>query len=119
MKPRLMLVEHGDIHVIVEVLAVHPDGQATCRIVRTLEEYWHYKTKAQRYLHRQMQHDSLHYGDHLEIPLFLMRPCKLDTKLRRPPNTGSATADALKSLALMLGLAAIVTLFFIVTGAHN
>lgn len=111
-----MLFEHGDIHMVVEVLSVSPDAQASCRIVRTHEEYCKYKTRAQRELHRRLQHGSLHYGDKLEIPLSMLRPCPLKVRVRQR-DTGST--DAIKSLALMVTIAAIVTAFFALTGAHH
>lgn len=83
MLKQFYLFESGSTHLVVTVLHVE-HGTATCRIYRTLEEWWNTSGSFRRQQLRRLQHGNLHQGDELDIPWAWLRPCPIDVRLGRP-----------------------------------
>ena len=72
------LFHHGVTCLVVKVLSVGTDGQATCKVARRLHEQGKNSPGYYRWLHTQPG-----FGDEIVLPFALLRPCQYGVKLRQ------------------------------------
>lgn len=97
------LFHHGVTCLVIKVLSVSDDGQATCKIARRLTDPGKKGPAYYRWLHTQPGFD-----DEIVLPFALLRPCQYGVKLRR-----SYTRSEQLPWAKLIWAALIVALFFI------